>query len=101
MGLEAGNETEGKNLLGGRRRYCPMCRASSVASRPPSLPSWARVTVNGVSNGSGVSLLVCGASEYKENAKGALKSCDRYFIMNSKDQSQGSSLLQGLFLEIL
>lgn len=70
-------------------------------SPTPSLPSWARVTVNGVSNGHGVSSLVCGASGYRENAKGALKSCDRYFIMNSKDQSQGSSLLQGLFLEIL
>lgn len=74
---------------------------SQFSGTPPSLLSCARVTVNGVSNGNGVSLLVCGASGYRENAKGALKSCDRYFIMNSKDQSQGSSLLQGLFLEIL
>lgn len=69
--------------------------------RSLSLLSWARVTLNGVSNGNGVSLLVCVASGYRENVKGALKSCDRYFIMNSKDQSQGNSLLQGLFLEIL
>lgn len=33
---------------------------------------------------------LCGASGYRENAKGALKS-----------QSLGSTLLQGLFLEIL
>lgn len=55
----------------------------------------------GVSRGSGRSSLVCVASGYRENAKGALKSCDRHFVMNSKDQSLGSSLLQGLFLEIL
>lgn len=51
-----------------------------------------------VSKGNGGSSLVCGASGYREKAKGDLKSRDRYFIMNSKDQSLGSSLLQGLFV---
>lgn len=53
----------------------------------------------GVSKDNGGSSLVCGASGYREIAKGDLKSCDRYLIMNSKDQSLGSSLLQGLFVE--
>lgn len=54
-----------------------------------------------MSKGTGGSLLVCAASGYRENAKGALKSCDRYFIVNSENHSLVSSLLQGLFLEIL
>lgn len=55
----------------------------------------------GVSKGNGGSLLVRVASRYRENARGALEYCDRHFIMNSKDQSLSSLLLQGLFLEIL
>lgn len=53
----------------------------------------------GVSKGNGGYLLICGVSGYRENAKGALKTC--YFIVNSKNESVGSSLLQGLFVEIL
>lgn len=54
-----------------------------------------------VSKGNGGSFLVCSASGYRENTKGGLKACDRYSILNSKNHSLGSSLLQSLFLEIL
>lgn len=53
----------------------------------------------GVSKGTEGSIFV--VPQYSENAKGGLNAWDRYFIVNSKNQSLGSSLLQSLFLEIL
>lgn len=90
-----------EKILGRKKEVLSHVQSQFCGIPHLSLPSWARATVNGLSKGNGGSLLVCGASGCRENAKGALKSCGKYFIMNSKDQSQSSSLLQGLFLEIL